>query len=84
MHRPGAPIGPCHTHHDLESPKVVEVMGICRLGALMVTYPSTHGVYEEGIDEMCNIIHDNGGQVYMDGANMNAQVRQLMVTQLQL
>ncbi|XP_010472637.1 PREDICTED: glycine dehydrogenase (decarboxylating) 2, mitochondrial-like [Camelina sativa] len=44
------------------------------LAALMVTYPSTHGVYEEGIDEICNIIHDNGGQVYMDGANLNAQV----------
>ncbi|GMG99110.1 hypothetical protein Nepgr_000950 [Nepenthes gracilis] len=44
------------------------------LSALMVTYPSTHGVYEEGIDEICEIIHDNGGQVYMDGANMNAQV----------
>lgn len=41
---------------------------------LQVTYPSTHGVYEEGIDEICKIIHDNGGQVYMDGANMNAQV----------
>ncbi|KAJ7547675.1 hypothetical protein O6H91_08G098100 [Diphasiastrum complanatum] len=44
------------------------------LAALMVTYPSTHGVYEEGIDEICRIIHQNGGQVYMDGANMNAQV----------
>ncbi|PKU88019.1 glycine dehydrogenase (decarboxylating), mitochondrial [Dendrobium catenatum] len=44
------------------------------LSALMVTYPSTHGVYEEGIDEICKIIHENGGQVYMDGANMNAQV----------
>ncbi|KAL6536230.1 hypothetical protein OROGR_012802 [Orobanche gracilis] len=44
------------------------------LAALMVTYPSTHGVYEEGIDKICKIIHDNGGQVYMDGANMNAQV----------
>ncbi|XP_010417387.1 PREDICTED: glycine dehydrogenase (decarboxylating) 2, mitochondrial-like [Camelina sativa] len=44
------------------------------LAALMVTYPSTHGVYEEGIDEICNIIHENGGQVYMDGANLNAQV----------
>ena len=40
----------------------------------MVTYPSTHGVFEEGIQEICRIIHDNGGQVYMDGANMNAQV----------
>ncbi|XP_019089560.1 PREDICTED: glycine dehydrogenase (decarboxylating) 1, mitochondrial [Camelina sativa] len=45
-----------------------------KLAALMVTYPSTHGVYEEGIDQICNIIHENGGQVYMDGANMNAQV----------
>ena len=45
-----------------------------RLAALMITYPSTHGVYEEGVDEICRIIHDNGGQVYMDGANMNAQV----------
>jgi glycine dehydrogenase len=44
------------------------------LGALMVTYPSTHGVFEESIKEICNIIHHNGGQVYMDGANMNAQV----------
>ena len=46
----------------------------CRLAALMITYPSTHGVYEEGVDEICAIIHDAGGQVYMDGANMNAQV----------
>ncbi|PSL05842.1 aminomethyl-transferring glycine dehydrogenase [Cecembia rubra] len=44
------------------------------LSALMVTYPSTHGVFEEAIQEICQIIHDNGGQVYMDGANMNAQV----------
>jgi glycine dehydrogenase len=44
------------------------------LGGLMITYPSTHGVYEEGIMEITSIIHDNGGQVYMDGANMNAQV----------
>jgi glycine dehydrogenase len=44
------------------------------LGGLMVTYPSTHGVYEEGIKEITDIIHENGGQVYMDGANMNAQV----------
>ncbi len=44
------------------------------LGALMITYPSTHGVYEEGIREICQIIHEHGGQVYMDGANMNAQV----------
>ena len=44
------------------------------LAALMVTYPSTHGVFEESIKEVCDIIHKYGGQVYMDGANMNAQV----------
>ena len=44
------------------------------LAGLMVTYPSTHGVFEEGIQEITSIIHANGGQVYMDGANMNAQV----------
>jgi glycine dehydrogenase len=44
------------------------------LSCLMVTYPSTHGVYEESIRDITRIIHDNGGQVYMDGANMNAQV----------
>jgi glycine dehydrogenase len=44
------------------------------LAALMVTYPSTHGVFEESIREICAIVHDHGGQVYMDGANMNAQV----------
>jgi glycine dehydrogenase len=45
-----------------------------RLGALMVTYPSTHGVFEESIQDICAIVHERGGQVYMDGANMNAQV----------
>ncbi len=44
------------------------------LAALMVTYPSTHGVFEESIREICEIVHANGGQVYMDGANLNAQV----------
>jgi len=44
------------------------------LAALMITYPSTHGVYESAIKEITGLIHDNGGQVYMDGANMNAQV----------
>ena len=44
------------------------------LGALMVTYPSTHGVFEASIKEICRVVHDHGGQVYMDGANMNAQV----------
>ena len=45
-----------------------------RLSALMVTYPSTHGVFEESIQDICAIVHEHGGQVYMDGANMNAQV----------
>lgn len=44
------------------------------LAAVMVTYPSTHGVFEEEIREICNVVHDNGGQVYMDGANLNALV----------
>ena len=45
-----------------------------RLSALMVTYPSTHGVFEDAITEICAVVHEHGGQVYMDGANMNAQV----------
>ncbi|TFH76726.1 aminomethyl-transferring glycine dehydrogenase [Pseudomonas kribbensis] len=45
-----------------------------KLSCLMATYPSTHGVYEEGISEICEVIHKHGGQVYMDGANLNAQV----------
>ena len=45
-----------------------------QLGALMVTYPSTHGVFETTITEICHIVHEHGGQVYLDGANMNAQV----------
>jgi glycine dehydrogenase len=44
------------------------------LSCLMITYPSTHGVFEEGIRQVCDIVHTHGGQVYMDGANMNAQV----------
>jgi glycine cleavage system P protein (glycine dehydrogenase) len=44
------------------------------LAAFMVTYPSTHGIFEEGIREICHIVHEHGGQVYMDGANMNAMV----------
>jgi len=45
-----------------------------RLAALMITYPSTHGVFEEAVTEICGLVHDAGGQVYMDGANMNAMV----------
>lgn len=44
------------------------------LSSLMITYPSTHGVYEENVIEVCKLIHEHGGQVYLDGANMNAQV----------
>jgi glycine dehydrogenase len=56
---------------DLEA-KAKEYQGT--LGALMVTYPSTHGVFEASIKKICKIVHQHGGQVYMDGANMNAQV----------
>ena len=45
-----------------------------KLAALMITYPSTHGVFEDAIRDICAIVHEHGGQVYMDGANMNAQV----------
>ena len=56
---------------DLESKATLHAK---RLAALMVTYPSTHGVFEEGIREICAVVHRAGGQVYLDGANMNAQV----------
>jgi glycine dehydrogenase len=59
---------------DIEELRQVAVELKDVLGGLMVTYPSTHGVFEEGIREITSIIHENGGQVYMDGANMNAQV----------
>ncbi|MGB3464638.1 MAG: aminomethyl-transferring glycine dehydrogenase [Cyclobacteriaceae bacterium] len=59
---------------DLEDLKLRVEENKENLAALMVTYPSTHGVFEESIIEICQLIHDNGGQVYMDGANMNAQV----------
>jgi len=59
---------------DIEDLKKRAVEFKDRLSALMITYPSTHGIFEEGIKEICQIVHDNGGQVYMDGANMNAMV----------
>lgn len=59
---------------DLEDLKAKAEAHRENLAALMVTYPSTHGVFEESIIEICELIHENGGQVYMDGANMNAQV----------
>lgn len=59
---------------DVEDLRQKAVLHKDNLSCLMVTYPSTHGVYEASIIEVTKIIHDNGGQVYMDGANMNAQV----------
>jgi glycine dehydrogenase len=59
---------------DLEDLREKAILHKDNLSCLMVTYPSTHGVYESTIKEVTQIIHDNGGQVYMDGANMNAQV----------
>jgi glycine dehydrogenase len=59
---------------DLEDLESKAKQHASRLAALMVTYPSTHGVFEESIKRICAIIHEHGGQVYMDGANMNAQV----------
>jgi glycine dehydrogenase len=59
---------------DIDELRKVAIELKDNLAGLMVTYPSTHGVYEEGIQEITGIIHENGGQVYMDGANMNAQV----------
>ncbi|MBC7660255.1 MAG: aminomethyl-transferring glycine dehydrogenase [Chitinophagaceae bacterium] len=59
---------------DLNDLKEKAILHKDRLAALMITYPSTHGVFEEEIVKICEIIHDNGGQVYMDGANLNAQI----------
>jgi len=59
---------------SLEDLKTKAELNKDNLSALMLTYPSTHGVFEHQVVEMCKIIHENGGQVYMDGANMNAQV----------
>ncbi len=59
---------------DVEDLRAKATKHADKLAALMVTYPSTHGVFEEGIVEICSIVHQHGGQVYMDGANLNAQV----------
>ncbi len=61
-------------HIDITDLKEKAIQYKDDLAGLMVTYPSTHGVFEEGIKDICQIIHENGGLVYMDGANMNAQV----------
>ena len=59
---------------DVDDLKAKAEKHSANLSCLMVTYPSTHGVFEESINEICDVIHQHGGQVYMDGANMNAQV----------
>jgi glycine dehydrogenase len=59
---------------DLEDLKAKTLQHSANLSCLMVTYPSTHGVFETAISEICALIHEHGGRVYMDGANMNAQV----------
>jgi glycine dehydrogenase len=59
---------------DLDDLRAKAAQYADRLAALMVTYPSTHGVFEAAIREICEIVHARGGQVYMDGANLNAQV----------
>ena len=63
-----------HGNIDVDDLKAKAEKHSHELSALMVTYPSTHGVFEEAIQEICAVIHSHGGQVYMDGANMNAQV----------
>lgn len=60
---------------DIEDLKLKAEKHKDNLGAIMVTYPSTHGVYEEGIRKIVDIVHENGGQVYMDGANMERTSR---------
>jgi glycine dehydrogenase len=59
---------------DLDDLRAKAIEHAADLAAVMVTYPSTHGVFEEGIRELCAIVHDHGGQVYVDGANLNALV----------
>jgi len=59
---------------DTEALREMAVANAAELAAIMITYPSTHGVFEENITEIIEIVHQNGGQVYLDGANMNAQV----------
>tara|TARA_B100001758_G_scaffold121809_1_gene104754 strand:- start:1565 stop:2605 length:1041 start_codon:yes stop_codon:yes gene_type:complete len=59
---------------DVQDLKEKSMANKSNLSALMITYPSTHGVFEESVSEICDIIHSNGGQVYLDGANLNAMV----------
>ena len=66
----------CTDHGDIDMDDMREKVAghAANLAALMITYPSTHGVYEEGVRDLCQLIHDHGGQVYFDGANLNALV----------
>ncbi|MCX6233951.1 MAG: aminomethyl-transferring glycine dehydrogenase [Bacteroidetes bacterium] len=66
----------CAENGNIDTQDLIEKTGQHKhdLAALMVTYPSTHGIFEENIPDIIRIVHENGGQVYMDGANMNAQV----------
>ena len=66
----------CNDHGDIDVDDLRQkaIQHSETLSCLMITYPSTHGVFEETISEVCDLIHEHGGQVYMDGANMNAQV----------
>jgi glycine dehydrogenase len=66
----------CDAHGNIDVADLKAKAGehAANLGALMITYPSTHGVFEETVKEICSVVHQHGGQVYMDGANMNAQV----------
>ncbi|MEC8552201.1 MAG: aminotransferase class V-fold PLP-dependent enzyme, partial [Pseudomonadota bacterium] len=59
---------------DMKDLEKQAIMNTFELSCIMITYPSTHGVFETSIKDICKIIHENGGQVYLDGANMNAQV----------
>ena len=63
-----------HGNIDLDDLRARAAQHAAKLAAVMVTYPSTHGVFEEQISELCDIVHQHGGQVYLDGANLNAQV----------
>lgn len=70
------PVKCCSETGDIDLDDLRQRIAECgdQLAAIMVTYPSTHGVFEEGIRELCDLVHAGGGMVYMDGANMNAQV----------
>ncbi|KAI0361421.1 glycine dehydrogenase [Trametes cingulata] len=74
----GLKVVPVKTHADgnldLEDLKAKAEKHKDKLAAFMITYPSTFGVFEDGVQDACKIIHDNGGQVYLDGANLNAQI----------